>query len=76
MQEVCILPLKKPGLQHLSQKSQTYALRGQILNEVRIGGSPPIKGTLLLRLNIGVFQPSVIGGLRWSHFPPCFNFLV
>ena len=32
MQEVCILPLKKPGSRHLSRlsKKQTYALRGNI----------------------------------------------
>ena len=27
-------------------------------------------------LNFGVFQPSEVGCLRWSHYPPCFNFLV
>ena len=28
----------------------------------------------LLRLNFVVFQPSVVSGLRWSHYTPCFNF--
>ena len=50
MQEVYILPLKKPGLRHLSRLSKKLNIRSErkILNGVRVGGSPQIKGTLML----------------------------
>ena len=50
MQEVYILPLKKPGLRHLSRLSKKveHTLEEEIiLNEIRIGESPPINGTLV-----------------------------
>ena len=50
MQEVYLLPLKKPSLRHLwrlSKKVKNTLQEEIILNEVRVGGSPPIKGTLI-----------------------------
>ena len=52
MQEVYILPLKKPGLRYtgiyrIYKKKVEHTLSEEIiLNENRLGGSPLIKGTL------------------------------
>ena len=61
MQEVYILPLTKPGLRHLLQLSKKSNIRLKeeiILIEVGVGGSPPIKGTVVTNMFSGACRQS------------------